>query len=83
MGFSEIYLLGVDCNYKIPKQYFDERENWLATDLEHATMINYLMQSGYKFYKGKMDQYGVKVFNATRGGMLEVFPRVTLEDILK
>ena len=82
MGFSEIYLLGTDCNYKLPKQYFDDSKNWLAIDLEHATMINALMQSGYTYYKKKMDGYGVKVFNATRGGMLEIFPRVTLEDVL-
>lgn len=82
MGFSEIYLLGTDCNYKLPKQYFDDSQNWLATDLDHATMINSFMQSGYAYYKRKMDQYGVNVLNATRGGMLEVFPRVALEDVL-
>lgn len=82
MGFSEIYLIGVDCNYSLTKQYFDNTKNRQATDIEHATMIHLLMQSGYTYYKKKMNKYGVKVFNATRGGNLEVFPRVSLKDIV-
>lgn len=82
MGFSEIYLLGVDCNYKLPKQYFDDKKNWLAINLERATMVNSIMQAGFAYFKRVMDKYGVKVFNATRGGQLEVFPRVCLEEVL-
>jgi hypothetical protein len=27
-------------------------------------------------------QYGVRILNATRGGLLEVYPRVELEEVL-
>ena len=38
---------------------------------------------GYEEVKKYADSHGIKVYNATRGGVLEVFPRVKLEDILK
>lgn len=82
MGFSEIYLIGVDCNYSLPTQYFDGTKSHQAIDLEHATMMHCFMKSGYSFYKKKMDEFGVKVFNATRGGNLEIFPRVCLENVM-
>lgn len=38
---------------------------------------------GYEEVKKYADSHGIKVYNATRGGVLEVFPRVRLGDILK
>lgn len=83
MGFKEIYLLGCDCNYKAEKSHFIEGEwdkknrgkKWL--DVAVARSIN-----GYIETKKFADAQGVKIFNSTRGGMLEVFPRKSLEDVL-
>lgn len=36
----------------------------------------------YRQLKGKADGKGVRIWNATRGGMLEVYPRKQLEEIL-
>ena len=36
----------------------------------------------YEYAKKYMDTHDVKIFNATRGGALEIFPRVSLEDVL-
>jgi len=83
MGFAEIYLLGVDCNYNLTKQYFNEKKNMFASSLEYSLMISDGMKKGFSYIKKKMDKYGVRVYNATRGGMLEVFPRVDLEDVIQ
>ncbi len=36
----------------------------------------------YRLLKKYADRHGIKIYNATRGGNLEVFPRVQLEDVL-
>lgn len=83
MGFKEIYLLGTDCNF--------------FGDVKHSGLVDYkgannLANSAEDLYNGLMDDYklaleyanqnGVKIYNATRGGMLEIFPRVQLEQVL-
>lgn len=80
MGFSEIYLLGIDCNYKGKLQY---------SELTSHTHINNpnaadLMVIDYLYAKRHCEKTGkLHIYNATRGGMLEVFERVHLEDIIK
>ncbi len=81
MGFKEIYLLGTDCNYSGPKQHFIESGAFVADDdieISHRRIIN-----NYAILKKILDKKGIKVVNVTRGGMLEVFPREKLEDILQ
>jgi len=83
MGFKEVYLIGTDCNY--------------FCDSKHNSLVKYkgsdnLSNSAEDIYKGLMDDYrlaleyanknGIKIFNASRGGMLEMFPRVQLEQVL-
>lgn len=81
MGFSEIYLLGVDCNYSVEQAYFDGSKNDSAPSYPVCAAIQRLLIEGCTFIKKKMDKYGVKVFNATRGGKLEVFPRVDFDTL--
>ena len=35
----------------------------------------------YKKAKEYADKHGIKIYNATRGGALEVFPRVNFDDL--
>ncbi len=85
MGFSEIYLLGVDCNYAQPKMYSDN-----VTYLDHKTKWTKekLQKNGnqmlpqFEIAKSFADRNGFTIYNATRGGALESFPRVNLDDIL-
>lgn len=79
MGFKEIYLLGADCTYLGEKEHFvdsgvEDRSRKYATPK---------LIVGYEKVKEYADSHGIKVYNATRGGVLEVFPRVNLEDVLK
>ena len=99
MGFSEIYLIGVDNNYALktnangdtvvdnesPDSYFEG-----IAPLKHETIIN--DASGVPFdnttlaynnIKKYIDDKPQKIYNATRGGKLEVFERVDFDLIMK
>ena len=93
MGFSEIYLIGVDHHFQISqnnkgeiivdntvKDYFSEKYNEDKSTLfipntERSTMT-------YIAMKAHCDRRGIRVINATRGGKLEVFPRMDFDSII-
>jgi hypothetical protein len=80
MGFKEIYLLGCDCYYSmdIKKHHFTET---VRIDPTFSTAPNRMI-CGYKEAKKYADKHQIAIYNATRGGNLEVFDRVSLDDIL-
>ena len=94
MGFKKIYLLGIDHNYSKEKNikgeiienksvrnhtaYMDDNN----FDLEHIPEIG-IMNLGYESAKEYADKNHIDIYNLTRGGKLEVFPRKKLEDILE
>lgn len=41
------------------------------------------MTVGYRKAKEYADSHGIKIINCTRGGMLDVYPRKSLESVLK
>lgn len=78
MGFKEIYLLGADFSYLGNKQHFIEHGH---VDPGYAKAPDKMLVS-YLKAKEYAEKNGILIANATRGGMLEVFPRVTLEEVL-
>lgn len=78
MGFQVIYLLGVDLNYVKGSQnnYFYQEKT--PDRLPHHVEI---MQKAYVGAKKYADIHGIKIYNATRGGMLEVFERVNFDSL--
>lgn len=86
MGFSEIYLLGVDCNYAQPKMYSD---NVKFTDHKNSWTKEQLIRNGnemlpqYEIANDYANKHGFHIYNATRGGQLEAFPRVDFDEIIK
>jgi hypothetical protein len=80
MGFKDIYLLGCDCFYSADpqKQHFVESKRVDPT----FSVAKDRMISAYKEAKKYADKHYVSIYNATRGGYLEVFDRVSLDDIL-
>ena len=80
MGFDEIYLIGADCSYTGPKQHFIEHGH-PATGKDAVTAGDRNIVS-YQKAKEYADAHNIKIINVTRGGMLEVFPRIQLEDVL-
>lgn len=80
MGFKEIYLLGTDCNYSFSDKsthfYMDSKEERSNKAQERE---GFRMIQDYEMAKKYADKCGVKIYNATRGGMLEVFERVDFD----
>lgn len=86
MGFTEIYLIGVDHHFQISKnnkgeivvdntvkdyfsdQYNADKDKLYIPNTEKSTLTYIAMKHHCK-------QRNIKVYNATRGGKLEVFPR--------
>ena len=86
MGCREIYLLGVDCNYTGSNDHafgFIVDKNTQQAHEKRADYLAYRMRCAYEAAKEYADSHGIKIYNATRGGKLEVFERITLEDALK
>jgi len=92
MGASEIYLLGVDHNYPNKSghdgNHFDGYFEPGETRFAFFPIEN--IKKGYEADKAEMaykraemysKEHGFRIFNATRGGCLEVFERVNFDDL--
>ena len=82
MGFTEIFLLGCDSTYSADKskQHFIESGQYDPEELRITATDR--LTVAYQNAKRYAEKHGVKIFNATRGGVLEVFQRVNLDDVL-
>lgn len=92
MGFAEIYFIGVDHHFHMSvnnkgeividdkvKDYFtdkynEDKDKLYIPNTEKSTLT-------YIAMKRKCDQRNIRVYNATRGGRLEVFPRVEFDGL--
>lgn len=81
-GCNEIYLLGAENNYVGDQQHFVDVSGMDKLSYERALDIQNGNDYAYEYMKKIADSKGVKIYNATRGGRVETFPRVNLEDIL-
>ena len=91
LGFTEIYLLGLDFSWPIYKDCAGNiYENGQAKhrfyeDNHEADEISIpnveLMESAYKQARRYGEIHNIKICNATRGGKLEVFERVNFDDL--
>jgi hypothetical protein len=93
MGIKEIYLLGVDHNFskmvndkgeividETAKDYFSENYNSDKNDLYIPNIET--STRAFTAAKNYADTRNIKIYNATRGGKLEVFERVDFEKII-
>ena len=85
MGFKEIYLLGVDCSYRTNRtdarnhfidNYFDENEKYPNDEINTDVMRKAFMAA-----REYSMSHGFRIYNATRGGCLEVFERVNFDTL--
>lgn len=91
MGFKNIYLIGMDHNYPIT---FDENDNVVENKdinmhcFEDSSRIILnparILETTYAYRSAKkfLEDHGVNIFNATRGGKLEVFTRINIDEII-
>ncbi|CAV17253.1 6-hydroxymethylpterin diphosphokinase MptE-like protein [Vibrio atlanticus] len=82
MGFTEIYLIGMDCNYN-----FEDVENQYSVNhfiaQENPSLAGYKMIQALKAIKHEIDkENGIKIFDCSINGKLDLFPKQELEDIL-
>ena len=83
MGFKEIYLIGADCSYDPKKMHFIETQG-IDDKQRNAAYLPKAVElsiKGYEAAKKFAEKHNVQIFNATRGGMLEVFERVDFDKL--
>jgi hypothetical protein len=97
MGFSEIYLLGCDHDYLkryfdrtlADHHCYPEYNSVVGGTSRYVEAITleswfgeyYFRWLQYRLMASHLNQQGQYIYNATRGGMLDVFPRVDLEEV--
>ena len=92
MGIKQIYLLGVDHHFRVSQnnqgkivvdesvqdyfteKYNEDRKNLYVPNTEKSTLT-------YIAMKEQCEKRGISVFNATRGGKLEIFDRVNFDSL--
>lgn len=87
MGFKNIYLIGADCSYSkdnksINKDSYPDPRMYDAKKVGVPPDMQYTF-SAYEVAKEYLESRNVKIFNATRGGMLEVLTRVNLDEVFR
>lgn len=97
LGFKEVYLIGMDFSYSIPgsaiidgasiesteddvnhfhPDYFGKGKKWHDPKVDRVGL-------NYEFAKLKFEEDDRWIFNATVGGMLEIFERVDYSSLFK
>jgi glycosyltransferase involved in cell wall biosynthesis len=102
MGFSDVYLLGVDNTmppsvhtstfiqsashfYKEEPKELERRKKIMKphTYSDDWDTYQFNINKGYALARAYAENKGVKIMNATRGGKLEVFERVDIDELFK
>lgn len=96
LGCKEIYLIGADCTYS-GKWHFDETKyekkmkkqlgqkdyaREAPKDRKQKPQIDRSHQAAYRFLERESRKRGIRIYNATRGGMLEEFERVDFDQLM-
>lgn len=84
MGFTEIYIVGVDLDFDPEDLHFyrssrRERDDGIRRSIAHADK----MISGFEVAGRHLGSRGVSLFNAGRGGRLNTIGRVQFQDIFR
>lgn len=79
MGFKKIYLIGCDCDYSGEKKHFIE---FKVANTRPILDEEEKMRMTYETAKKYADAHGIKIYNVTRGGKLEVFERVDFDELM-
>lgn len=83
MGFKKIYLIGTDHNYSGST---NEKENHFCKNYANGLTkpneyIKEKAELAFVAAKKYADEHDIKIYNATRGGKLEVFERVDFDSL--
>lgn len=83
MGFEEIYLIGADCNFGGSEKH-SKIVAYKGSDqiTESPEYIYKCLMRDYKRAYSFAEKNNIHIYNATRGGKLEIFPRKDLDEVL-
>ena len=87
MGYKEIYLIGVDHNYPMKNGVVDASQSY-ADGIKPIDMSTQfppellLCEVSFREAKRFCEKNGISIYNATRGGKLEVFNRISLDEVI-
>ncbi len=81
MGFEDMILLGVDHYRKEEKTASDHFYAEVSREYRTPTYVEGI-EAGYRAALAYAKAHGIRIRNATRGGGLEVFPRVGFDSLL-
>ena len=95
MGFTEIYLLGVDMEYQsaiksdgtivfdhVEKDHFVDDRSYSEASFSYLPLID-IIKAAYTSAKKYADTHNIKIYNASRGGKLDIFERVDFDKLTK
>lgn len=92
-GITDIYLLGCDCDYGLtaatdPKAYFYRPEQHTSATTSFNSLVRIWTPGGpifqtYEIVANEAQKRGTRMWNATRGGRLELLPRVDYETLVQ
>jgi hypothetical protein len=91
MGFSEIYLLGIDNSVPCRitpngELVFRDDIKWHFYTNEKPGLVSSTMeiaQSAYQYARDYCENRGITIYNATRGGELEIFKRADFDSLFE
>ncbi|WP_414521108.1 hypothetical protein [Umezakia ovalisporum] len=93
LGFKQVYLIGCDCDYGMkksddPRSYFYNAKDQSGAApsfewLQRSWSSDGPMIQSYAVARQEFEKRGRKIYNATAGGKLEVFPRVNYENLFE
>ena len=97
LGFSKVYLIGMDFSYKLPESTIVEGVNYTSQEDDPNHFHPDYFGKGKKWHDPKLDRVlanyincktayeegGRTIYNATIGGKLEVFERVDYNKLFK
>lgn len=79
LGFKKIYLLGVDADYskigQVGGHFYEKEDSQFFKPAEIESL------KAYNRAKQFAEEHGIKIFNATRGGKLEIFERANFDEL--
>ena len=96
MGIKEIYLIGVDYCYNIVQQDYKDNDKIMVSDGTTSYFHSGYIKSGDKLFQPNLhlhekayisashaiERIGGRIFKATRGGKLDLFPRVDFDEVI-
>lgn len=90
MGFSEIYLLGMDNRYGRTLNrdgsitINEGLKSYFGDQIQNVSPVaTWEMDTAYEYAEKYSRSHGFRIYNATRGGFLETFERVNLDEVLR